>query len=126
LPAVCVKAKEATIRDAAMTITLKQLRKAPCIDKLIIHSLDCSLYQVSVQLGDKELYVISDEGKFLRSHNKLSLQNLFTGMAVKCTVLRQQNAYDEMVGQPVRDGDNFLEVPLGNSDIGTAGNSLKL
>lgn len=109
-----------------MTISLKQLRQQPHIDKVIIHSLDLALYQVSVLIGDREYYLIDDAGKLLRSHNKLSLQNMFNNLPVERMVLRQQSAHDEMVGQPARSGDNFLEVPLGNSDIGAAGNGLKL
>ena len=108
-----------------MTIRLSKLKKEPFIDKVIIHSLDHALYQVSVMIDGEELYVTDDEGTFLRSHNKLGLQNLFEGLPVQQMVLRQQSAYDEMVGQPMRGGDNFMEVPLGNSRIGQPGNGLE-
>ncbi|WP_417596288.1 DUF6482 family protein [Oceanospirillum sp.] len=102
-----------------MTISLKNLQKQVEIEKVIIHSLDCALYQVSVIIHGQELYLADEQGKLLRSHNKMSLQTLFTGLPVKRMVLRQQSAYDEMVGQPLRAGDNCLEVSLGNSEMGT-------
>jgi len=34
--------------------------------------------------------------------------------------LRQQSAYDEMINQPMRQGSNMLEVPLGNNRLGSA------
>lgn len=101
-----------------MTISLKTLKQQPEIKKVIIHSLDCSLYQVSVLIEGQELYVTDQQGKLLRSNNKLSLQALFEGLPYRTMVLRQQSAYDEMVGQPLREADNFLEVPLGNAAMG--------
>lgn len=107
-----------------MTISLKALQKQTEIEKVIIHSLDCALYQVSVIIDGEERYLIDDKGQFMRSHNKLSLQNLFESLPVRRMVLRQQSAYDEMVGQPSRGGDNALEVPLGNAGIGGKDNGL--
>lgn len=107
-----------------MIISLKALRQQTEIEKVIIHSLDCALYQVSVIIKGEERYLTDEQGNFMRSHNKLSLQTLFDGLPVQKMVLRQQSAYDEMVGQPIRDGDNFLEVPLGNTGIGQPGNGL--
>lgn len=101
-----------------MTISLKTLQQQSEIEKVIIHSLDCALYQVSVLIKGQELYLTDEKGKFLRSHNKLSLQALFEGLPVRQMVLRQQSAYDEMVGQPLREADNFLEVPIGNGAMG--------
>jgi len=101
-----------------MTTNLKQLRKLSKIDKVIIHSLDGSLYQVSVLVDGQEHYVENDDGKLLRSHHKLGLQTLFAELPVERTVLRHKSAYDEMIGLPVSQGDNFLEVSLGNSEIG--------
>ncbi|MFG1488585.1 DUF6482 family protein [Oceanospirillum sp. HFRX-1_2] len=101
-----------------MTISLKTLQQQPEIEKVIIHSLDCALYQVSVLIEGQELYLTDEQGKLLRSHNKLSLQALFEGLPYRKMVLRQQSAYDEMVGQPLREADNFLEVPIGNGAMG--------
>ncbi|MGH1460761.1 MAG: DUF6482 family protein [Neptuniibacter sp.] len=44
-------------------------------------------------------------------------QSLFTQKMVGEMVLCHQSAYDEMVGQPMKEGGNMLEVPLGNSSL---------
>ena len=44
------------------------------IDKLVYHSLDQSLYQVSVVIEGEESYISDDNGKLLRSHNLNQLQ----------------------------------------------------
>ena len=96
-----------------MNISLSQLTKVPSIEKLVIHSLDLSLYQASVVIGTEELMVVDDHNRYLRKHSKLELQSLFKNLPIARTVLRQHSAYDEMIGQPVRDGSNHLEVDLG-------------
>lgn len=96
-----------------MTISLKQLRQQPHIDKVIIHSLDFSRYQVSVEINGTEEYVTDDAGQFLHSNNKITLQEMFDDMVYARMVLRQESAYDEMVGQPTREDSNRMEVPLG-------------
>tara|TARA_R110001583_G_scaffold188926_1_gene351493 strand:- start:2522 stop:2845 length:324 start_codon:yes stop_codon:yes gene_type:complete len=101
-------------------ITIKQLRAVPIISKVIMHSLDMSLYQVSVLLDGAEHYVTDDKGVLLRSFKILELQALFESLPVEQMVLRQQSAYDEMINQPMRQGSNMLEVPLGNNRLGSA------
>jgi len=96
-----------------MTISLQQLRQISHIDKVIIHSLDCSLYQVSVEIQGNEEYVSDHQGHLLRSHNKLNLQEYFSDLPYDRMVLRQSSAYDEMVGQPQRQQSNEMEVSLG-------------
>lgn len=99
-------------------ISMPALRKVTEIEKIVVHSLDQMLYQVSVILGGQEYYVVDKKSKLIRSHNILSIQALFDGLNYKNMVLRQQSAYDEMVGQPPK-GDNTLEVPLGNNGLGS-------
>ena len=101
-----------------MTISLKDLRKLSSVDKVIIHSHDLSLYLVSIVVDGEEHYLVDSEGRPVRSHNKLVLQSLFERHQVKQMVLRQQSAYDEMVGQPPKSGDNTLEVSLGDNKLG--------
>ncbi|GGY48658.1 hypothetical protein GCM10011297_22100 [Bacterioplanes sanyensis] len=101
-----------------MSITMNQVRQLSQIDKVVIHSLDLCLYQVSVWVNGEEQYVTDSKGKLLRSFNLLNLQTLFEGLPVTQMVLRQQSAYDEMVGQPSREHSNALEVPLSNNSVG--------
>ena len=96
---------------------VKELQGMPSFEKVVIHSLAPNLYQVSVVVGSEEVFVSDGKGRFLSSHNKQDLQNLFKGKLVGSMVLRQQSAYDEMVGQPLRVSTNCLEVPIGNSDL---------
>ncbi|ADZ90443.1 DUF6482 family protein [Marinomonas mediterranea] len=96
---------------------VSDLRHIDVFDKVRIHSLESSLYQLSVIVDGSEDYVHKDSGGFLTSHNKLDLQSLFTEKMVGEMVLCHQSAYDEMVGQPMKEGGNMLEVPLGNSSL---------
>ncbi len=101
-----------------MNVSLANLKRFSFIDVVIIHSIDLSLYQVSVVVDGKEYYVVDKRGQPLKSHNKLELQALFKNIDVGVMRLRQQSAYDEMIGQPLRSGDNTLEVSLGNTLFG--------
>lgn len=97
-----------------MQIAVETLKHWPSIDKVIIHSLDLCLYQASVAVEDIEMLVTDSRGKPLRKFNILEMQEVFRGLPIQSMVLRQQSAYDEMVGQPMREGDNTMEVPLGD------------
>ncbi|HDM8225802.1 TPA: hypothetical protein P0E37_000236 [Vibrio campbellii] len=100
-----------------MSIPLSKLEKFFYIDKLVIHSLDLALYQVSVLVDGEEHFVTDDKGKFLRAHSILELQKQCRNLKVNKQVLRQQSAYDEMVGQPSRIGTNELEVLLKDNEL---------
>ena len=100
-----------------MSMPLSKLEKFFYIDKLVIHSLDLALYQVSVLVDGEEHFVTDDKGKFLRAHSILELQKQCRNLKVNKQVLRQQSAYDEMVGQPSRSGTNELEVLLNDNEL---------
>lgn len=95
-----------------MTIRYSSLKVLPRIDKACIHSLDMSLYQLSVVIEGAELYVTDDDDRMLRSLNLCQMQALLEDLPVRETVLRQESAYDEMVGQSVRECSNAMEIPL--------------
>ena len=61
-----------------MSMPLSKLEKFFYIDKLVIHSLDLALYQVSVLVDGEEHFVTDDKGKFLRAHSILELQKQIT------------------------------------------------
>lgn len=96
---------------------LKELKKIQCFDKVKLHSLESNLYQLSVVINGQEDYILTENGRFLTSHNKLELQSFFRGKQVSAMVLCHQSAYDEMVGQPLKAVGNTLEVPIGNADL---------
>ena len=95
-----------------MTVPLAKLKKYFSIKKLIYHSVDLSLYQVSVIVEGKEQYVTDENGKFLRSTSLMELQKIMIDVSSRETVLRQTSAYDEMIGGPEKISSNMLEVPL--------------
>lgn len=105
------------IQSVTMAITKEKLKTRKQIDKVVIHSHDLSLYLVSVFLDGEEHYVVDRKNKPIREFSKQKLQALFQHHVVAEMVLRQQSAYDEMIGQPLRDGENTLEVPIGNREI---------
>ncbi len=101
-----------TFKEQTVGITLTQLKEAAQIDKAIIQSGDNSLYHLLVSIDGREVLVVDDQGRGLCSRSKNALQQTLTGLPVARTVLRHISAYDEMIGHPVREGSNALEVPL--------------
>ena len=100
-----------------MTISLSKLNKYFCVDKLIYHSVDLALYQVSALVEGEEHYVTDDKNVLLRSSNLISLQKLLQNVAAEAAVLRHTSAYDEMIGSPPKAGSNALEVPLADNQL---------
>lgn len=98
-----------------MKITTAELSQAPQIGKAIIQSLDMSLYQLFVVIGDIE-YAVVDSGRYMRSRSKRELQDWLQQLPVRKVVLRHSSSYDEMIGHPVNATGNLLEVPLGGAD----------
>ncbi|WP_028301852.1 DUF6482 family protein [Oceanospirillum beijerinckii] len=96
-----------------MVITLEQLKQQARIDKIVIHSIDGMLYQAYADIEGEEFLVVDEQSKPLRRNNKISLQEEFDSLACQKMTLRHQSAYDEMIGQPVREDSNLLEVSLG-------------
>lgn len=94
-----------------MKITLRKL-SAHRVQKLVIESVDLSLY-IAEATVDGEVYLVVDEaGKPLRERNLLGMKRHFTGISVDACVLRQRSAYDEMIGHRWQAADNTLEIPM--------------
>ena len=100
-----------------MKIALSQLMAMQPLQKVVIHSLDCALYQVSIEQDLCEFFVTDDKGKLLRTHSITDMQRYFVGINVDSMFLRQQSAYDEMIGQPLKRDSNVLEVPLATDHV---------
>ncbi len=79
---------------------------------VIIHSLDQALYQVTVIVAGQPRLLVENSGRTFRRHNLQQVREALQTLPVASLVLRQQSAYDEMISQPVREGDNTLEVTL--------------
>ncbi|PHS00864.1 MAG: hypothetical protein COA68_04325 [Oceanobacter sp.] len=99
-------------------VTLSELSKLSSIGKIIIHSLDMSLYQASAIINGSESVITDKSGRPLRERSSLALQTLFEHLPVTELVLRHESCYDEMINQPVRVGSNVIEVPLGRNQLG--------
>lgn len=100
-----------------MAIALSKLNKYFSVDKLIFHSVDLSLYQVSAIIDGQEHYVTNGKNQFLRAANVIELQKLLKDVTAKESVLRHTSAYDEMVGGPEKTFSNLLEVPLADNKL---------
>lgn len=84
--------------------------------RVVIHSLEQALYQVSVEVGGKTHLLAENSGKIFRCHSLQQAREALQTLPVASLTLRHESAYDEMVGQPVREADNALEVPLSLED----------
>lgn len=95
-----------------MKITLKALRRKT-VDKLLIESVDLSLYIAHAEIG-AERYLITDaDGRALKTPNLMAMKEALLAIDARRRVLLQRSAYDEMVGQGFEPADNALEIPLG-------------
>ena len=79
---------------------------------VIVHSLDQSLYQVTLDFDGQERLLTEDCGKTFRRRNLQQVREVLQVLPVASLALRQHSAYDEMIGHPIRDAANVLEVPL--------------
>ena len=93
-----------------MAITLIELRRTENVEKIVIHSLDLSLYQASVVINGEEQFVTDNMGKLIRSFSILDFQKMFRGINYAKMTLRQSSAYDEMIGHTSSAGLNTMEV----------------
>jgi hypothetical protein len=87
------------------------------LPKVTVHSIDMALYQVSVMIDGFEFYVKENNGEYLRARSPVEVQKRLDGIEYVQMVLRHESAYDEMVGQPTRQGSNALEVPFGRNRL---------
>jgi hypothetical protein len=95
-----------------MKITIQELQASASVERVVIHSVDCSLYIARATVAGVERLVTDGGGATLKTRNLLDMKQHLAGVPVAQFLLQQQSAYDEMVGQPVREADNTLEVSL--------------
>ena len=77
-----------------------------------VHSLQHALYQVTMIIDGEECLLTENDGKIFRRHSLSAVREALQVLPLASLTLIQQSAYDEMIGQPVREGDNALQVPL--------------
>jgi len=81
------------------------------IEKIIICSLDQSLYQALLSIDDAEHLIWENNAKPLKTRSLMKMQESFDELEIDELVLRQESAYDEMVGLGAK-GSNRMEVRL--------------
>lgn len=95
-----------------MRITLTDLAALADDVSAVIHSLDGSIYQVTVTAGDTDRLLVDDAGKPLRWRSLSAARDALRHMPVTGLALHQLSAYDEMIGHPPRVEPNLLVIPL--------------
>lgn len=95
-----------------MKLHLRNLNAGQPLEKVIIHSLDGGLYQASACVDGAERLIWQTESEPLRTRNLIAMKEALANVRIGQLILRQESAYDEMVGQPVKAVANTLEVPL--------------
>lgn len=97
-------------------ILLSELRQLDSIEKVIIHSFECSIYRACVIIDGQTRMIYERPGKPLSRRSNAALTQLLSAeVNSKAFSLQHQSAYDEMIGQPIRTVSNQLEVPLSPS-----------
>lgn len=97
--------------------SIKELSRYQQIPKLIVHSLDQSLYSASVQIDNVEFNVLQNNGKLLTARSILGIQKSCRKLNIGSQVLRHESPYDEMIGGPEKTASNRLEVSLGDNKL---------
>lgn len=100
-----------------MKITFAECAKLPESVRAVIHSLDQALYQVTLVIEGEERLLAENSGRPFRRHSLQAVREALRLLPLSSLCLRQLSAYDEMVGQPVRESSNALEVPLALDDL---------
>lgn len=95
---------------------LSKLEKFFEVEKLVFHSLECALYNVSAVVEGQEHMITDDKGERLVAHNVVGLQKRCKNVKAKKQVVRHASAYDEMVGGPSK-SNNELEVSVGDNQL---------
>ncbi|WP_440054671.1 DUF6482 family protein [Pseudoalteromonas sp. T1lg65] len=100
-----------------MFIEFNALASYQPLQKVVVHSIDLALFQVSVVIDGTEYHVKEGDKALLQAQSPLQIQQRFAHLSYRQMVLRHQSAYDEMIGQPVRTTPNTLEVPFGQNNL---------
>ena len=96
----------------AVKLSLQALGKRR-IDRLVIESVDLSLYIAHAEIAGRRHLIIGPDGKTLKTRNLLDMKRALARLHARERVLIQHSAYDEMLGQTVASADNRLGIRLG-------------
>ena len=99
-----------------MKVSLNELGHES-VTRVVIESVDLSLYIAHVTVGDVEHVLTDRHGKVLKTRNLLEMQRTLRKRLDCDFFLRQRSAYDEMVGHDHSATDNCMELPLGRDPL---------
>ncbi|MFK7828336.1 MAG: DUF6482 family protein [Congregibacter sp.] len=94
-----------------MKITLRALRRQ-YVDKLVIESVDLSLYIAHAIYDGQRHLIVERDGKPLKTKNLLEMKSALSAVDAGVVVMQQRSAYDEMVGHSFDPAENQMEIPL--------------
>ena len=95
------------------TISLADLKdQDPDIDVLRIRSIDPELYIVEVEFEDTSWRVLDDHGEPLTFRGVPAAKRPFAPFRIGEAFLVHQSAHDEMIGQPLSDEGNMMQVRI--------------
>ena len=95
-----------------MKCTLKELRNK-AVDKLIVESVDLSLYIAHADIGPDRYLIAGKDGRAFKTHNLLDMKAALASVKADAIVLSHRSPYDEMVGHEHGGKENLMEIPLG-------------
>ena len=99
-----------------MKLLLSDLHKFP-VSRVIIESVDLSLYIAHAQIYGEEHVIAEKRGRLLKTRNLLEMKKVIREVICCKLFLRHKSAYDEMVGHHHSNLDNCLEIPLDNQAL---------
>jgi len=100
----------------SVKLNIQELAQAG-VTKVVIESVDLSLYIAHARVGGEERVIADRHGKVLKTRNLLEMQRALRKQIDCEFFLRQRSAYDEMVGHAHRAADNCMELPLGREPL---------
>ncbi|WP_439136499.1 DUF6482 family protein [Pseudomaricurvus sp.] len=80
--------------------------------QVIIDSYEGGIYQAFLCEDGTENLIWLDQDKPLKTRSLIEMRDQLDPLRPASMYLRQQSAYDEMVGLPARAADNTLMVPI--------------
>jgi hypothetical protein len=95
-----------------MKLSVEEAARDETLQRVIVRSLDHCVYTASALVAGGECILTDERGRTLRARNLLAMRESLASLAHCPAVLRQDSAYDEMVGQAPDGPANTLEIPL--------------
>ncbi|MCH2159842.1 MAG: DUF6482 family protein [Oleiphilaceae bacterium] len=93
-----------------MKISYEELGQLEPIEKVIIQSVDLSLYRVMIE-HQGETYYLVDGSKIQTYRSLQAAKTALSLLQITKLVLQHTSAYDEMIGHPEK-GSNLMEIKL--------------